>query len=514
MPFVDRLLSACTGLLCSALLFFGCRQSSPEGEIVLAAPRDLSPGVLDPYYCSSILHVWEPLIGRGYDGHPKPRLAESWDSTSSGQEWVLHLRQGVRFHNGDTLTADMVSANLHRLKNMGLKPSLFYTYDFATFFPNLESWETAGTLSLRLRFSKPCPTFPYLIAGWPSAIFHPSGFDSLGNFTGTPIATGPYRLISHRAQVETLLEPHPYPYDEKRATERLRIRVLPDPNARYSALLSGEIHGVIDLGAIPPRLANTLEKKEGFEKSSHASTISHYLMPNGSIPPFDDPVFRRALSLAIDRERIASTLFAGEAEPAYSVLNPASAFAVKGDAYCDPQEAGRIFKSLGVDKLPELKFLVPSYGTDRYPYLALAEYLQSVLEDFGIKSSISILDGASYRAVQSRGEYHMALSTSGLPSADPQVWLRQYLHSRGAANARNGLGFSHEEADALFSELEAELDPDRRAVIYARLQEIALDELPVIPLLHDKNVVVSSKRIQGHIATPYGTTLPDLRWAP
>ncbi|HCQ89008.1 MAG TPA: ABC transporter substrate-binding protein, partial [Clostridium sp.] len=100
-----------------------------DDEIVLAAARDLSPGAKDAYYATSILFVWEPLIGLGDKGNPCAELAEKWTNSEDFKEWTFKIKEGVKFHDGVQLDADAVIKNFDRYMNMKTKGSPFYSFD-------------------------------------------------------------------------------------------------------------------------------------------------------------------------------------------------------------------------------------------------------------------------------------------------------------------------------------------------------------------------------------------------
>ena len=92
------------------------QQVDKDAEIVLAGYRNLAPGNEDGYYCSKILYVWEPLITQDDNANPVAGLAESWEMSPDGKEWIFKLREGVKFHDGEILNADAVIANFDRMK--------------------------------------------------------------------------------------------------------------------------------------------------------------------------------------------------------------------------------------------------------------------------------------------------------------------------------------------------------------------------------------------------------------
>lgn len=108
---------------------------STAEEIVMAAPRDLAPGKEDPYFTSSILYVWEPLIGVNEEGKPEPLLVQSWEISEDAKLWTFSLKQGVEFHDGHPLNADAVLQNFDRLQQISPAGSPFYSYDFDHIYP-------------------------------------------------------------------------------------------------------------------------------------------------------------------------------------------------------------------------------------------------------------------------------------------------------------------------------------------------------------------------------------------
>lgn len=483
-----------------------------EPEIVMAAPRDLAPGPQDAYYTSVILYVWEPLIIGGEDGEPKPGLAVDWTPSEDARQWTFSLRPDVTFHDGTPLNADAVLANFERFIAVSPKSSPFYTMNVDTSYPGLSGMEKVDDLTFRLDFDAPLPTLPYAMVNFSSPIYAPASFDENGDFATFPIGTGPFKLVEHEPLVSLLLERFDEYWGEPAAAEHIRVRVIPDPDTRLSALRAEEIMGVMDLGAIPPEQGVDLARDERFELSVSPSTISHYMHPNGRTGIFADPRLRKAASLAIDRNAIVS-LYRDFPTPTANIINVTSPFHVDIPIEHDPEAAVALAEEvLGGERAPVL-LIVPSYGVDRYPYRAQAELIQFMLAPLGLDVEVRILDGAAFRDAQAEGEYDLALATQGLPNADPFTMFNNYMSSTGSQNASYSLGYASEEVDALLARASAALDIAERGEIYAELQRIAAEDLPTIPLFNDATVLAYNVEITGYQQRLYGTTLPQAAWA-
>ncbi|MEG2289044.1 MAG: ABC transporter substrate-binding protein [Clostridium sp.] len=520
----NKLMIIVLAIIVFALVLTGCASGSKDGnegasklneenEVVLAAARDLAPGETDAYYTSSILYVWEPLIGLGDDGAPTPELAEKWSNTEDYKEWTFKIKEGVKFHDGVDLNADAVIKNFERYTNMKTKGSPFYSFNVDKTYPNLESFEKVSDYEVKLTFSEPISTLIYNMARFGSAMYSPECFDVVtGDFTTIAQGTGPFKIIDREKDQFTLLERNENYYGEKSKVKNIRLKVIPDSQTRYTALKSEEIMGVMDLGAITPELATELLKDENFETSTSISTITQFMSVNGLKEPFNNTKIKEALSLLIDRQTIVDEFYGGHGTPTINILNQASPFAKEIKSVYNPEKAKEIIKEELNGQTIELEFIIPSYGVDRYPYKSVAEYLQSVLREVGLNSTITILDGAAFKEAQKTGNYNMALHTQGLPNAEPFTIFDGYMRSEGSSNKAYSLGYKNERADELIEKLKVTMDLDERGKIYDELQDISANNPSSIPLFEDVNLIAYNKKITGYKATIYGTTLSNLEW--
>ncbi|WP_028551608.1 ABC transporter substrate-binding protein [Paenibacillus sp. UNC451MF] len=512
--------------LCMLLVLVGCNSapqpqanqnasssSTHPDEVVLAAPRDLAPGPQDAYYTSTILYVWEPLITASEDGQPAPKLAKSWKMSEDGKEWTFQLNENVKFHDGEQLNAVAVIANFNRYKQVSPKSSPFYTLDIKSSYPGLKDVVKIDEISFKLVFENPQPTLLYSMVNFSSPIYSPKNFNEKGDFNGLPQGTGPFKLIEHQKDQFALLEAFDGYYGEKAASKRIRVRVIPDPDTRLSALKSGEIMGVMDLGAIPPTFAKELLKDPQFEISATKSTISHYIHPNGKKAPFDNPKMRQALSFIIDRQQLVKELYLGYPTATVNILNNTSPFYKEIKSEYRVDEAKKLAAEVLGNQRKAIDLIVPTYGLDRYPYKAQAELFQSVLKELQLDVNIRILDGAAFKEAQSKGDYDLALATQGLPNGDPYTIFTNYLSSSGSSNKSYSLGYKNDGVDQLLNQAKTTLSMDERKNIYNEIQMIAASDLPTIPLFNDASLIAYNKKIAGYKATIYGTTLPQLKWA-
>jgi len=483
-----------------------------DEEIVIAGTRNIAPGEKDAYYCSSILMVWEPLLTKESNGAPKAKLAKSYEANDDFKEWTFHLLEGVKFHDGEDFNADAVIANFDRMK-LGKKSSSYYSMDITKTYPGLKDVVKVDDYTVKLVFENSLPTLDFAMTDFASAMFSPKGFDEEGNFNGMAQGTGPFKMLENKLDEYAIVERNEDYYGEKAMAKSIKVRVIPDPDTRFSALKAGEIMGVIDLGAIQPVMAMELIKDNQYDISYHPNTITHYMIVNGNKAPFNDVRMRRAVSLLIDRQQIIDSFYAGIGTPTTNLLNPLTPFYKEYTVEHDVDKAKALAKEvLGQERMP-ISIILRSGELARYPNKEEAVLLQAQLSEIGLDATITILDSGAWNEAVSTENYDLSLKIKGLSSSEPRSLFASMMMTSSGLNKKWSFGYSNEEVDSLINAVANELDMERRKEMYNRLQDISVEELPAIPYFEDVNLVAFNKKITGYDASYYGVTLDKTRWA-
>jgi peptide/nickel transport system substrate-binding protein len=319
----SRAASACILLAATVL---ACGDSGPRrgGTVVIAAGSDLdhaNPLVSVDAWTNDILRfvLFTPLIAYGPDLEYVPALAESWEMLGDTGV-VFHLRDDVHWHDGPRTTAYDVLFTFERAT------------DPATGFPNanyFSRWtaaEVEDSFTIRFQFDRhadPLAGLPFtpvvprhLLEDVPSEQLRQSPFNR------SPVGNGPFRFVSQRAGDRWVFEAnpdHPEGLGGRPLLDRLVWRVIPDNTAQVTELRVGEA----DL-ALQPGLDQvaTLADREGFRALLKPSRQFAFVVWNQRRPPLDDPRVRRALAMAIDRDRILTGLRKGFGEPAVTPIMP------------------------------------------------------------------------------------------------------------------------------------------------------------------------------------------------
>lgn len=506
-------------LLC--ICFNGSFHSSRDAQLVsrdidikpdiisLASGRHLAPGEKDAYYCSKILGVWEPLITRDENSKPIPCLAESWISTNNAKVWTFNLRKDVVFHDGSKFNADTVIKNFDRMKK-GIKRSIFYSLDINTFYPSLKEYKKLDDYTVQLIFNEPNTNLLYKMIDFGSPIYAPSCLDDDGNFKGIAIGTGPFKITENILNKYVKLERFEQYYGTKAKEKYFIIKNIPSVDVRYSALKSGEIYGVIDINAIAPVLAEDLKANNHFGVSVNKSTMIRFLALNGHRYPFNDVRMRRAVSLAIDRESLVESLYAGYAVPTTNLLNYTSPYYKDYPVEYDIKEAKRLAKEVLGDKRCDVIYCIN--GKDPLQK-GEAELITYWLKDIGLDVKIQSMEYATMMYQIKKGNFNIARLQQGLPNGDPYSIFYSFMMPDGSRNINNSLGYENNKVQELLQVAKYTENETLRYGIYEQLQKISVDEQPIIPLFNDMDIVAYNKHLKNYKAFVYGVDLSQIEWS-
>lgn len=515
MKFLVRMLA----LLIVIAIIAGCGQQNNTNKktniirpskdcVVLAGYRSLAPGNKDALYCSSILGVWESLISHDENRRPAPGLAASWEMRDGGKEWIFKLRKGVKFHNGTPFNADAVVKNIDRMAK-GYKRSSFYGMNMKLYYPSLVKYEKVDEYTFRLLFKEPNINQLYKMMDFGSPMYAPECFAEDGNFNGIAQGTGPYKITENIINKYVKLVRNEDYYGDKAIIPSYIIRVIPNADVRYAALKAGEIWGVIDINAIPPFLAYEIKKDPRFNVSVNKQSLFRYLYTNGGKYPFNDVRMRQAVSLAIDRNDLVNSLYLGYAEATNNILNYTSPYYKSFPVEYNLEKAKKLAQEVLGDKRCDIVYCINGAEAVQKGEAELIAYW---LKEIGLDVKIQSLEYATMMKQLRKGDYHLARAQRGLPNGDPYVIFETFMLPNGGSNIGCSMHYYNDEMVALMEKVKHVADEEERHRLYNRMQEISVQEQPLIPLFNDKTIVASSKHLKNYNALIYGVDLAKVEY--
>lgn len=456
--------------------------------------------------------IYESLLDwSGPAMKPEPGLAESWQASDDAKTYTFKLRAGVKWHDGQPFTADDVKFTIEK----AIRP--FHARG-EVFFGQVETIDTPDPLTVVFHLKLPVPFFLQAFQASSTPILPKHILEKLdttsreamtnASITGAqPVGTGPFKLKDWVKGDHITLERNP---DYWRAglpcLDAVVLRVIPDGAARAIAVENGEVD-LAPMNALPDaeieRLAK-LPQIEVSDKGTEALGTNMWLDLNVRSEPLSNIKVRQAISLALDRQAIIDVIWYGHGTPARGPLVSANPFFDdKLPAFVfDLKKANALLDEAGYKRGAngtrfEVKQYFLPYGEK---YVRLGEYIRQQLKKVGIEVKTQSMDvGGWLKAVFTDWDYQMT-STFTDNRGDPTIGSQRLFTTpsiRKGATFTNSMGYSNPKVDQLFAQGAIEPDPSKRKAIFAEMQAILHDELPVVFLVELPNVSVWNRRVHG-----------------
>ncbi len=459
--------------------------------------------------------IYETIVVKGPDATAHPYLAESWTISPDGLEWTFRLRPHLRFHSGARCDAPSVAAALHRLR-WG-----FYDDRQNWYWDPVDSVEVDGEDKLRFRLHHPCPNLPSLLWGTHTAIFNETLRAREPEAFGDRLAdgTGPFRLTSwspERVVAERWVDYAGAPAKFLGSTGPASIDAvewiaIPGEHERLRALEDGRVDCIH--GPVPSEISR-LEGDRRFRVLRHGQSSNFYLGLNWSTAElgFDDVDVRRALSLAIDRDRLVQNAVGGCGRGTWGPL------AAWDPMYEPAVDAGRKADTAQADRLLNAAGWVRSAGGIREKGGRRLEF-ECVIQDDDVHRRVATTVAAHLaeigvnllpRPVKPFAEFYAALEAG--PSSFINKWLWQDamdaiigFSSSWCRPFPNAQLASVPELDEAYRGWVRARTPEEMKQAAGRAQMLVADRLPYIPLLTPEDVWVVDRRVRGY--EPHAATL-------
>jgi peptide/nickel transport system substrate-binding protein len=479
----------------------------PASGFDLRIGAQVEPTSLDPHFANvdtnnaMALHVFSPLVIRNERLQPEPGLAASWRMVDD-LTWEFRLREGVRFHDGTELTAEDVRFSIERAASIPASPAPLTVY-----LRQITGIEVVDRHTIRLRTAEVFPLMPIFMGTF--VIVSKQAAQGLTteefNAGRGMVGTGPYRFTGWQRGERLTLERAPAHWGPAPAAERVTFRFIPNPAARLSALLAGDVD-LIDF--VPIASMDAVARRPELRLSRGVTNRLIYLsmeveranapfvadragQPFAERGPLQDPRVRRAMSLAIDRRAIAARVMDGASEPTSQIM-PEGFFGHVPDLPVeahDPAQARRLLAEAGYPNGFAITLQVPRnrYVNDVRAMEAIAQMLARI----GIEARLEVVPVQTFFDRAARREFSVFMIGFGVVTGEPSSFMSLVLQSHDA-QARTGPSNRGRYANAEFDRLLVQAQrtpPDAaREDLLRRATRVAMSEHAIIPLHHQVHV--------------------------
>lgn len=498
-------------LLITVVIFVGvftaCRQGSTAGEMAMMLEKRVT--TFDPRVSSDSADermrqlIFNGLTRKDEKFDPIPDLAEKYEASPDNKSFVFHLRQGIKFHNGQKLSALDVKYTFDTMLAGGFASAK--KVEFSRMVepgkPLLASVEL-GTdpLIVTFRCNQPCPGLPNMII--PVGII-PEGTSE--QQAKKPVGTGPFRFDSYTEDQEVVLTSYSEYFAGAPSIQRLRVKIIPDNSTRESELRKGSVDLAINAD-FDPVTVEGLQKAKGLKVEPLDGTNITHLGINLQDPILKDQRVRQAVAFSIDRDSIIRDVYRSQAKIAYSVL-PTTQWAyepnVSAYAY-DVERAKKLLDEVGKvekDGQPRIKL------TLKTSTLSLArkigESIQAQLARVGIKLEVQPLERQKLTQDMNDGNFQLYLNTSVGGNQSTDIFNFMYSSRSIPPNGQNRSRYNNPQIDKLLDE-SVLASPDRRKQIFSEVQKILANDLPQIYLWYPSTIVIRRDRVSNLKIEPSG----------
>ena len=432
---------------------------------------------------------------------PIPYFARAW--TWSPDRRALHLRltSGLRWHDGPPTTARDVRFTLEAVRDPDTGSPRFAE------LAEVEAVEAPDDSTVIIRFERAQARFPLVLCEQPIAPAHlldgiPRSELRRAAFGDRPTGNGPFRFVDRRPGQRWVFERNGEFAESlggPPAIERLVVAVVDEASTKFAGLVSHEL----DMAGISPSMASIAAADPALRVVDYPVLVAYGVVFNASQPPFDDARVRRAVALAIDRDRLIQAALAGFATPAHGPVSPDHPFALPGTPRRDTALAAALLDSAGWLRDGDgersrngaaLTFELLTVGSADN---AAEQLIQADLATLGVRLEIRQREmGAFLAAARAREKRFDALLT-GVPGDLSLGYVTSMFDSRLAGGALDYAGFHTNRLDALLSTARSAGTADEQRMAWYDVQRELSREMPVAWLYHARGLQGMSRRLQG-----------------
>jgi peptide/nickel transport system substrate-binding protein len=432
-------------------------KSVQGGEITVGIAQDLDDS-LDPHKAVAagtkeiLFNVFEGLVKPTPDGELKPAVAEKYEVSDDGTVYTFTLRDGVRFHNGETVSADDVVYSIERCADTSKGEPLVAA------FSAIQSVKAQDQKTVVITLKAADNDFLSYLT---TAIL-PRDY---ANQDTAPVGTGPFKFVSRTAQDSLVLEKFDDYWGTPASLDRVTFKIIENSDALLLALQSGSVD-------LCPHLTSTqVSQLTGSDYNILEGTMNlvQALYLNNKVAPFDNEKVRQALCYAVDKRAVMDLVSDGHGKALGSSMYPTFSKYFDGsltDYYQqDTAKAKELLTQAGYPNGFDMTITVPS---NYQPHVDTAQVLVEQLKAAGINATIKLVDWKTWLSdVYTNRNFQSTVV--GVDAAN--MTARALLERFTTDNEGNFINYSNQDYDALFQKALAEKDDAKRTDLYKQMEK-------------------------------------------
>lgn len=497
--------------------------ASPAAKVLLygngAEVQDIDPQTVTgiPEH-KVVTALFEGLVNEdAHDLHPVPGVAESWTISADGLTYTFHLRADARWSNGDPVTAQDFVGSFQRMLTPALGAEYAYMlYNYIAgakeyYDGKLSDFAQVGvkaldprTLEIRLLH----PT-PYLLSAMNHYAWFPVHLPTVAKFDGLTrrgslwtrpenfVGNGPFVIKEWRPNQILTVQRSPTYWDRARVKlDEIRFFPVDNLDTEERMFRTGQLHVTYEV----PSAKIDFYRREFPDSLRTTPYLGVYFYRfNTTRAPFNDVRVRRALSLAIDRESLVKNVVRGGERPAYAVSYPDNAgYTPRARLTGTLDEARRLLADAGYPDGKGFPDVVLMYNMQQNNRLIAEAIQQMWRHNLGIETSLSNQEWKVYLDAQRTMNFDVQRAAWIADYVDPHVFLDLWETDGG----NNKTGWSNAAYDRLLAQSFAARTTEERYELYQQMDQILVEELPVMPIYYYNRVNLVSPKVRNFFPTP------------
>ena len=444
----------------------------------------------------------------GTDGNSKivPSLAESWDISDDGLEYTFHLRQGVKFHNGNDFTAEDVAYTFHRMLTVegGVNTEFIDQIKGADELlagetDTLEGVEVVDDYTIKVTLKEPFAGFLASISSPGVSIYDSEATEAAGDQFGmdpaVTVGTGPYEFSSWSFNNQLVLTRNEDYWKGASGLPGVVIKIIPDTETQSMMFESGELD-ILDLDYAADSADRFTETYPDQIVQGPRVGIVYFTM-NFNKEPFQDVRVRKAVQMSIDRQAILDALYGGRGQVEQGIF-PHGLIGFNPDQEeikYDPEAAKALLAEAGYVDGFDMEIAADSSASDTMT-MAL-EIVSDQLAEVGIRAEIKNYDESTWLETRKSGELGSFMSTWSADYNDPDNFIYTFFGNEEKTRIRS-INYPDTEVMERVAKARTIVNEDERLAEYKALEEKLIHEDAAwVPMFSRLHLFAVSKRVQG-----------------
>jgi len=468
-------------------------------------PRTLDPALTtDIYSVAVIQQICDGLVQFDKDLNVVPAIAKSWKISSDGLTYTFFLKEGIKFHHGREVTADDFVYSFSRIidpKNKSIAAKLLEKVMGFNEFQNgkaniVKGFKSVGKYIFEIRLSEPFYPFISVLGTIHLKVVPKEEVEkSSSDFAKAPIGAGPFKFLSMKENEEIILEANPDHFEGRPCLDKIIFKIY--HGAPREKILKEFKEGSLEESFIPPEEIETISKDINFLFMKKPMLSLRYYGFNSLSKPLSNKELRKAINSVIDKKYIISKIHKNQFSLAKGILPP-------GMPGYDPQKnpypvsETHAKKSLSKAGYPEGRGIhtleIWSASKSEAAEKELNE-IQSQLRKIGIRTNINFeTNWPNFVLMLKANEAPIFIHAWYADFPDPDNFLWTLFHSKSRYNYTN---YHNPEVDRLLDRARAERDYLKRMEMYRKIEEIILDDAPIVPMVNHLFQMVYQPYVRG-----------------